>query len=77
MEEVCSMDLGTIKKVPPSARREWTDVVTSALANCNHHNSVESWTLLAMLPRCILGVRTKRSDTEPTNATVIKERVAR
>ncbi|CAE7842871.1 unnamed protein product, partial [Symbiodinium microadriaticum] len=44
----------TLRHVPLAARHAWNQVLTRALAAVVHHNSVETWLELLMLPQCVL-----------------------
>ena len=51
---VCSYAINTCKDVPFRCRQQWASVLTQTMAAVVRENSVEAWTRLAMLPKCVL-----------------------
>ena len=54
LDDVSSSKVRTLKHVPKKARQLWAQALTRALALVNETQSVEAWTELLMLPKCVL-----------------------
>ena len=54
LDEICTTSISTCKDVPHRCRYLWTKILTTALSSAVHENSVRAWTLLAILPKCVL-----------------------
>ena len=54
LASVCTLAKSTCKDVPHRCRQLWAEILTSALKAAVQENSVATWTLLAMLPKCVL-----------------------
>ena len=54
LENVSSAKVRTLKHVPKKARQLWAQALTRAMALVNETQSVEAWTELLMLPKCVL-----------------------
>ena len=54
LPSVCSLQLSTCKDVPYRCRQIWEEILSSAIRNAVSENSLQAWTLLAMLPKCVL-----------------------
>ena len=54
LEEVFTSYCPTVSFVPSSHRQSWGRVLTAALSDVIAHNSLEAWTRLFMLPKCVL-----------------------
>ncbi|CAE7610039.1 unnamed protein product [Symbiodinium natans] len=53
-EAIQAARTSTLRHVPVAARHAWNQVLTRALAAVGHHNNLESWLELLMLPQCVL-----------------------
>ena len=54
LSNICSLPLSTCKDVPHRCRQLWGEILTEAMDNAVKENTLQSWTLLAMLPKCVL-----------------------
>ena len=54
LDEVARKRVSTVKHVPARARDFWARCLVRALAAAVFYNSVEAWTELEMLPKCVL-----------------------
>ena len=54
LDDVCTTRVRLLKYIPRSARAVWGQVLSQTTANVVWHNSVQAWTELAMLPKCVL-----------------------
>ena len=54
LSSVYSLPLSTCKDVPHCCRFLWARILSEALTSAVKENTVQAWTLLAMLPKCVL-----------------------
>ena len=54
LDDVCTTRVRLLKYIPRSARAVWGQVLSQTTANVVWHNSLQAWTELAMLPKCVL-----------------------
>lgn len=54
LNEVLALNVPTIKYIPMNARQHWADTLTRHLNKASFENTETAWTLLFMLPKCIL-----------------------
>ena len=54
LEIICSTRVRLLKYVPRSARAVWGQALAQTAAGAVFHNSVQAWSELAMLPKCVL-----------------------
>ena len=54
LSSVCASPIITSKHIPNCCKAEWSRVFTSCLNAAMLDNTLEAWTRLAMLPKCVL-----------------------
>ena len=54
LASICSLPINTSKDIPNRCRQEWAKVFCECLSSAVRENTIEAWTLLAMLPKCVL-----------------------
>ncbi len=54
LDTIMSSKVRTLKHVPKKARLLWAQAFTRAMAQVNDTQSVQAWTELLMLPKCVL-----------------------
>ena len=69
----------TVRYVPIALRNEWSQILTTALENCvKYPFKVDHWTLLFMLPKCVLRAPSRGGTRHASaNFNAIRDRIKR
>ena len=54
LSSISALLINTCKDIPNSCRQEWAKTLCGCLSTAARENTLEAWTLLAMLPKCVL-----------------------
>ena len=79
LREVAECKIGTLPKIPHAAIRRWTNTLTRTITAALHQKTPESWTLVAMLAKCVAptAARGGKKNSGPTNAERVEENLVR
>ena len=54
LSSICALPINTCKNIPNTCKAEWAKALTECMATAVYDNTIEAWTLLAMLPKCVI-----------------------
>ena len=77
LASICSTPLNTCKDIPNSCRQGWAKVFCECLSSAVRDNTVEAWTLLAMLPKCVLPAPHRGGEQGKTIVRLARSEVSR
>ena len=64
---ICALPIITCKDIPNSCRPEWEKALCGCLDSAIRENTIEAWTLLAMLPKCVIPAPHRGGSREKTS----------